>query len=40
MTVIIKIVCENVPILTPISIMIGSRKSVQVKKAEIEKAES
>jgi len=39
MTVIIRIVCENIPILEPVSIMIGSRKSVLAKKAEQEKAE-
>ena len=39
MTVIIRIICENIPILEPISIMIGSRKSVLAKKAELEKAE-
>jgi len=32
MTVIIKIVCENIPILEPMSILIGSRRSVQAKK--------
>jgi len=36
MTVIIKIVCENIPILEPVSILIGSRRSVQAKKANIE----
>ena len=40
MTVIIKIICENVPILVPVSILIGSRKSVRATKAELEKAES
>jgi predicted PurR-regulated permease PerM len=39
MTVVIKIVCENIPILEPISILIGSRKSVLAKKAEKEKTE-
>jgi AI-2 transport protein TqsA len=39
MTVVIKIVCENIPFLEPISIMIGSRKSVLAKKAEQEKPE-
>jgi len=39
MTVIIRIVCENIPILEPVSIMIGSRKSVLAKKAEQEKPE-
>ncbi|MDR0323757.1 MAG: AI-2E family transporter, partial [Treponema sp.] len=37
MTVIIKIVCENVPFLEPVSILIGTRKSVRSKKAEQEK---
>ena len=32
MTVIIKIICENIPILEPISVFIGSRKAVEVKK--------
>ncbi|MCL2243342.1 MAG: AI-2E family transporter [Treponema sp.] len=40
MTVIIKIVCENIPIMEPVSIILGSRKSVQVKKLEKEKQES
>lgn len=35
MTVIIKIVCENIPIMEPVSILIGSRKSVLAKKAAI-----
>jgi len=39
MTVIIKIVCEHIPILEPVSILIGSRRSVQKKKAEYEKTE-
>jgi len=34
MTVIIKIICENIPILEPVSILIGSRKATQAKKAE------
>jgi len=38
MTVIIKIICENVPILEPVSILIGSRKSVLAKKTDSEKA--
>jgi predicted PurR-regulated permease PerM len=33
MTVIIKIICENIPILEPLSILIGTRKSVQAKKS-------
>jgi len=39
MMVIIKIVCENIPILEPVSILLGSRRSVQAKKAEYEKNE-
>ena len=33
MTVIIKIVCENNPIMEPVSVLIGSRKSVNAAKA-------
>ncbi|MCL2443504.1 MAG: AI-2E family transporter [Treponema sp.] len=40
MTVIIKIVCENIPIMEPVSIIMGSRKSVLAKKIESEKAET
>jgi predicted PurR-regulated permease PerM len=40
MTVIIKIICENIPIMEPVSILIGSRKSVLAKKAENEKNEA
>jgi predicted PurR-regulated permease PerM len=40
MTVIIKIVCENISILEPVSILIGSRRSVQAKKTENEKNEA
>jgi len=40
MMVIIKIVCENNPILEPVSILLGSRRSVQAKKAEHEKIET
>ncbi|MDR2102800.1 MAG: AI-2E family transporter, partial [Treponema sp.] len=36
MMVIIKIICENVPFLEPVSILLGSRRAVMVKKAEIE----
>ena len=39
MTVIIKIICEHIPILEPVSVLIGSRKSVLKKKADMEKAE-
>jgi predicted PurR-regulated permease PerM len=38
MMVIIKIICENFPFLEPISILLGSRKAVQAKKIEMEKA--
>jgi predicted PurR-regulated permease PerM len=34
MMVIIKIVCENVPVLESISILLGSRKAVMAKKSE------
>ena len=40
MTVIIKIVCENIPIMEPVSILIGSRKSANAKKAENERNET
>jgi len=40
MMVIIKIVCENIPILEPVSILLGSRRSVQARKAELEKNET
>jgi predicted PurR-regulated permease PerM len=40
MTVIIKIVCENVPFLEPASIILGSRKAVLKMKAEEALAES
>jgi predicted PurR-regulated permease PerM len=40
MMVIIKIVCENVPILEPVSIFIGSRKAVQTIKTENEASET
>jgi predicted PurR-regulated permease PerM len=39
MMVIIKIVCENIPIMEPVSILIGSKRSVLAKKAEDEKTE-
>ena len=39
MTVIIKIVCENIPIMEPVSIILGSKKSVLTKKLEKEKQE-
>jgi predicted PurR-regulated permease PerM len=34
MTVIIKILCENIPVLEPLSILLGSYKSVPVKRTE------
>jgi predicted PurR-regulated permease PerM len=34
MTVIIKILCENIPILEPLSILLGSHRSIPPKKAE------
>ena len=37
MTVIIKIICENIPFLEPFSILISSRKAILTKKAEQEK---
>jgi len=40
MTVIIKIICENIPVMEPISILVSSRKSVLKKKLEIEKNEA
>ena len=39
MMVIVKIVCENVPVLEPISIFLGSRRSVLAKKAQYEREE-
>jgi len=33
MTVIIKIICENIPFMSPVSILLGSRRSVQAKKS-------
>jgi predicted PurR-regulated permease PerM len=38
MTVIIKIVCENIPIMESVSILIGSRKSAQAKKDKSRKS--
>ena len=37
MTVIIKIVCENIPIMEPVSILLGTRKSTRARKAERER---
>jgi predicted PurR-regulated permease PerM len=39
MTVIIKIICENIPIMEPVSILIGSKRAAMAIKAEQEKAE-
>ncbi|MDR2494778.1 MAG: AI-2E family transporter [Spirochaetaceae bacterium] len=39
MMVIIKIFCENVPFLEPLSILLGSRKAALAKKAEMEREE-
>ena len=39
MTVIIKIVCENIPIMEPVSILLSSRKAVLAKITEQEKNE-
>ena len=40
MTVIIKIICENIPIMEPVSVLVGSRKSIRTVKAEHEKNEA
>jgi predicted PurR-regulated permease PerM len=40
MTVIIKIICENIPIMEPLSVLIGTRRSVHAKKTEQEKPET
>jgi hypothetical protein len=34
MTVIIKILCENIPVLEPLSILLGSRKAAMTKRPE------
>ena len=39
MTVIIKIVCENIPIMEPVSVLVGTRKSVRAKQAAKEAKE-
>jgi hypothetical protein len=36
---IIKIVCENIPVLEPISILLGSHKAVIIAKSPDEKEE-
>jgi len=38
MTVIIKIICENIPIMEPVSILLGSRKSVRAREASLQEA--
>ncbi|MDR1947912.1 MAG: AI-2E family transporter [Spirochaetaceae bacterium] len=38
MTVIVKIICENVPVLEPLSIILGSHKALPARKAEPEEA--
>jgi len=40
LTVIIKLVCENIPIMEPVSVLLGSRKSVLARKAERERQEA
>ena len=40
MTVIIKILCENINFLEPVSILMGTRKSVLAKKTEKENTEN
>jgi predicted PurR-regulated permease PerM len=40
MMVIIKIICENIPIMEPFSILMGSKRAVLAKKAEDEKTET
>jgi predicted PurR-regulated permease PerM len=37
MTVIIKIACENIPVLEPLSIILGSRKAVLIRQAAMER---
>jgi predicted PurR-regulated permease PerM len=38
LTVIVKIVCENIPVLEPLSVLLGSRRSIMVKKKEEEES--
>jgi predicted PurR-regulated permease PerM len=40
MTVMIKILCENIPVLEPVSILLGSRKSTFGKKADGERSQT
>ena len=40
MTAIIKIVCENIPVLEPISILLGSRKAALASRADDEQGKS
>jgi predicted PurR-regulated permease PerM len=39
LTVIIKIVCENIPIMEPVSVLMGTRRSIRKRKEELEKEE-
>jgi predicted PurR-regulated permease PerM len=39
MTVIIKILCDNIPILEPLSVLLGSHKQISPKKTEPEDPE-
>ena len=39
MMVIIKIICENIPVLEPFSVLLGSRKATQAAKAGADEAE-
>jgi predicted PurR-regulated permease PerM len=39
MMVIIKIVCENIPIMEPVSVLLGTKRSIRKRKEEQEKAE-
>jgi len=39
MTVIIKILCENITFMEPVSVLMGTRKSILAKKAEQDKTE-
>jgi predicted PurR-regulated permease PerM len=39
MTVIIKIVCENIPIMRPVAILISTRKAIRSQTAEHEMQE-
>jgi len=39
MMVIIRIICENIPIMEPVSVLLGTHKSIRAKKLEQEKLE-